>query len=233
MNKKYAGFMKFGKKEHMQEFYSKGELYLNTFKYFEALENCGDGRADKNEYSKRHYSGDGIIGHTFTFSSGDKTLTFKGGVEVKSITEKEENINKYTHLYCLSAIDVDWSIKNNLIINPKNFAPQKDYVVFIHKPDEFYKKLYKTLTKVKRLKKNFRLDYIEYVDPLKYSGDMGCFKKFNEYEYQNEYRLAIKFLNYEPQRIYIGSLVNVAYPPMTKDDFYKLEIGLGSHIIKA
>ena len=46
-------------------------------------------------------------------------------------------------------------------------------------------------------------------DKNTYSGEMGAFRKFNDFAYQNEYRIAINFNSLEPQKIYIGSLIAV------------------------
>lgn len=41
----YAGLIKLGQKEHMQDLYRRGHLYLNTFDFFRQLEIGADGRA--------------------------------------------------------------------------------------------------------------------------------------------------------------------------------------------
>ena len=54
---------------------------------------------------------------------------------------------------------------------------------------------------------------------------MGCFKKFEEYSYQNEYRIVACLKNDSvPQSIKIGSLKDIALKPLSQKEFESLEI---------
>lgn len=67
--------------------------------------------------------------------------------------------------------------------------------------------------------------FIEYVDQDAYSGEMGYFKKFSNYSYQNEWRLALScWCTQKPIEIELGSLSDVAIPPLDKVSFYGMNI---------
>lgn len=222
-NKKYnrhCAFIKFGSYEHMKAFYEKGEMYFNTFEYFKKLENSGDGRSDKNEYASVHYAGEGIKNLTLKIYSNDnpnEVYCLEGGKDLKTFTLDYGNDKKYTHLYSMSYLDIDWILENDLLIDYRNFAKDKNYAVLIHDILNFNKMF---IDKMKDLKVAVDGNVVEYVDKDTYSGKIGAFRKFKEYEYQNEFRIAVDFDTLEPIKIYIGSLKNVAKPPVNIKEFY-------------
>jgi len=214
------GLMKFGAKSHMEAFYNNGEIYFNTFSYFKNLEISEDGRADKYEYLSEHYSGDGLKDISLELNNIDNKpikISQESGLESVSI---DINNKKYTHIFCMSYIDVLWTEQHRKIIDERNFAKNKDYVVLIYDIAKFSKLLSDTLIKNKW---KVGYGYIKYVDRNNFSGKMGCFKKFNEYAYQNEWRLAINCGKEEKSfSLNIGSLEGIAFPPMTKEEFFSI-----------
>lgn len=219
--------LKFGTKEHVENLYRNGELYFNTFKYFKELEENGDGRADKREYIENYYAGTGL--DTIEFSLNGHKLSKEGGL--CSLEMDYSGTKKYTHLYCMSYIDVHKTLETDLIIDERNFADGKDYVVIIHNVVEFKKRL---LNKINKIQLCCQEGYIEYFDPLNYGGKVGCFRKTNDYEYQNEWRIAANFGNDKeniPQIINIGSLEDIAFPPVNKIEFYKQKLQIGERVI--
>lgn len=218
-DRNYIGLLKFGEKEHMQALYNKGLLYLNTFDYFKSLEFCSDGRADSFEAVGEYYSGDDIDKMNITIEFGEEKhiLSRKGGTLGIAITDKPV---KYSHLYSMTSIDTNWTKKNNLLIDEKNFASGKDYVVIIYDTVAFLNRLRKYI-----IENNYicQSGFIEYVDQDGYSGEMGCFKKFNNYSYQNEWRLALScWHTQEPIKIELGSLSDIAHPPIDKQNFFNM-----------
>jgi len=211
--------LKFGSKNHMDAFYEKGEIYLNTFSYFKELEYSSDGRADKHEYIEKHFSGSGLDKMNFKIQFEEQSFDLSRQGGLLSFT-MECSKTEFSHLYCMSYLDLDSSEKHNKSINENNFAQNKDYVVLIHNFDNFIEMLKNVFISQKW---STKCDIIKYIDKDDYCGEMGCFKKFNEYSYQNEWRIAIKCKEIEePQTICIGSLANIALPPMTKEEFYSL-----------
>lgn len=165
-DKNYIGLLKFGKKEHMEAFYNEGLLYMNTFDYFINLEDNGDGRADKYEATTLYYAGDGVDDIKLTLGSGDDKITLSregGTLSIAMITDQPT----YSHLYSMTAIDTKWTLENDLLLDERNFADCKDYVVIIHDCNKFIERL---TNKLNENKGNSKLSFIEYIDEHNYSG---------------------------------------------------------------
>lgn len=56
---------------------------------------------------------------------------------------------------------------------------------------------------------------------------MGAFKKFSNYAYQNEFRIAVDFKTTTPEIINIGSLSDIAKHPQNKEDFFSSDCEIG------
>lgn len=223
-NKKVC-LIKFGEYEHMRELYEEGCLFFNTFTFFKDMEVSSDGRADKNEYASAHYAGEAISNiklEIVPIDNPNLRISAKGNQDFKAITLNFDNDKQYTHLYSLSYIDFDWALENDTIIDERNFAPKKDYAVFINNPDEFLNRVEAELKKLPNY--NYLFNSVEYVEKFGYFGKMGAFKKFNDFSYQNEFRIANWFSNNQPQSIYIGSLKDIATKPLNKYEFYNINM---------
>lgn len=224
-DKNYIGLLKFGKKEHMEALYNEGLLYMNTFDYFINLEDNGDGRADKYEATTLYYAGDGVDDIKLTLGSGDDKITLSregGTLSIAMITDQPT----YSHLYSMTAIDTKWALENDLLLDERNFADGKDYVVIIHDCNKFIERL---TNKLNENKGNSKLSFIEYIDEHNYSGQMGCFRKFDKFSYQNEWRCAV-LQNWikEPITITLGSLADIAFTPRNKREFYEMNAKIGN-----
>ena len=216
-NNRKLFFLKLGEYQHMKNLYEKGELYFNTFDYFRNLEYTNDGRADNKEYCAYHYAGDGIKDVSLRFypNGRDKEpIKFVGGKELEELTITTGEEKEYTHLYSLSSIDLEWTLNNNFIIDNSNFADNKDFVVVIFNTKEFINRTVQHL-------QNYKLQtkFVEYVDKKSYTGEMGPFRKFDNYALQNEYRIAVNFKTKEPQIIHLGSLNDIAHEPQSFREF--------------
>lgn len=224
-DKNYIGLLKFGKKEHMEALYNEGLLYMNTFDYFINLEDNGDGRADKYEATTLYYAGDGVDDIKLTLGSGDDKITLSregGTLSIAMITDQPT----YSHLYSMTAIDTKWALENDLLLDERNFADGKDYVVIIHDCNKFIERL---TNKLNENKGNSKLSFIEYIDEHNYSGQMGCFRKFDKFSYQNEWRCAVSQNGIkEPITITLGSLADIAFTPRNKREFYEMNAKIGN-----
>lgn len=224
-DKNYIGLLKFGKKEHMEALYNEGLLYMNTFDYFINLEDNGDGRADKYEATTLYYAGDGVDDIKLTLGSGDDKITLSregGTLSIAMITDQPT----YSHLYSMTAIDTKWALENDLLLDERNFADGKDYVVIIHDCNKFIERL---TNKLNENKGNSKLSFIEYIDEHNYSGQMGCFRKFDKFSYQNEWRCAVSQNGIkEPIIITLGSLADIAFTPRNKREFYEMNAKIGN-----
>ena len=224
-DKNYIGLLKFGKKEHMEALYNEGLLYMNTFDYFINLEDNGDGRADKYEATTLYYAGDGVDDIKLTLGSGDDKITLSregGTLSIAMITDQPT----YSHLYSMTAIDTKWALENDLLLDERNFADGKDYVVIIHDCNKFIERL---TNKLNENKGNSKLSFIEYIDEHNYSGQMGCFRKFDKFSYQNEWRCAVLQNGIkEPITITLGALADIAFTPRNKREFYEMNAKIGN-----
>lgn len=224
-DKNYIGLLKFGKKEHMEALYNEGLLYMNTFDYFINLEDNGDGRADKYEATTLYYAGDGVDDIKLTLGSGDDKITLSregGTLSIAMITDQPT----YSHLYSMTAIDTKWALENDLLLDERNFADGKDYVVIIHDCNKFIERL---TNKLNENKGNSKLSFIEYIDEHNYSGQMGCFRKFDKFSYQNEWRCAVLQNGIkEPIAITLGSLADIAFTPRNKREFFEMNAKIGN-----
>lgn len=224
MSKIYLGLIKLGAKEHVFDLYDNGHVYLNTFEYFRAAEVNDDGRADVNEYITKYHAGEAMdpleITLTATLNDGeiiDIPLSRAGGVSsiVMNCLEK-----KYSHLFCMSLIDKDWISENGTILDRTNIAPGKDWMLIVQNIPEFNRRL-----KLAIAQQGFgacEARPIEYINAENYSGEVGCFKKFNTYSHQQEWRLAVNCPNKaEPQHLYLGSLADIAIRPFPAEKMYE------------
>ena len=137
---KYIWLLKLGEEEHMKAFFEKGQVYFNPLAFFrsaEALEKSkatGDGRYDAHESASHIWSGKGIEGTSLRIEKGPGIIkpieiTPKNGllgVEIKP--HKQE----FSHIYCMSSIDVEYMEEKRVLIDERNFANGKDWVVLIY-----------------------------------------------------------------------------------------------------
>ena len=219
--KNYIGFLKFGEKEHMETLYNEGLLYVNTFDYFKTLKTTIDGRADSYEATEEYYAGDGLDNISLSIGYGNyqHTLSREKGLLSASINTK--GYREYSHLYSLSCFDINRIKENKSLIDERNFAPTKDYVVVIYDTKTFLERLKEKLLEYKC---PCKLGFIEYIDIGNYSGEMGFFRKFNKFSYQNEWRFIMNYNSTEPLKIYLGSLSDIAMKPQNKKDFYNMRV---------
>lgn len=215
MNRNYAGLVRFGRREHIEALFHRGQILLNTFDYFRTLEVAADGRADPDEYLVSHFAGTGMDSMNIRLSANinGESIEFcptrSGGLVSVSVRCAD---TQYSHLLCATSFDLDMCVQTGRLLDERNIAEGKDWVLAFKNPREF----------VHRLKRYCdsqgwasQAKHVNYVSRDDYCGNMGCFKKFDEYSYQNEWRVAIKIPDCaEKKLIELGSLEDVALPPM-------------------
>lgn len=217
--------IKTGRKEHIDSLYRNGEIYAQTFNYFRNCENMGDGRADTNEYDTECYSinAKNLESLSITFTSSGKNspeqhidfiVDESNGLLGYSLRNPAEEI--YTHLFCLSISDNVEFYQTGRLLKECNFAEGKDYALIITDVFEFLNRLKNGLKKISR---NCQARAVTYYDPCKTAQKLDCFYKKNSFSYQNEWRVAIQSNSKEPLKFQIGSLCDIAKPPMNKEEF--------------
>jgi hypothetical protein len=141
-------------------------LYVNTFDYFKTLEPALDGRADYYEATEEYYAGDGLENISLTIEYGKQkhTLSRENGWLAAAINTK--GYREYSHLYSLSCFDINRIKENKSILDERNFAPTKDYVVVIYDTKTFLERL---KAKLLEYKCKCKLGFVEYMDINNYS----------------------------------------------------------------
>ena len=125
---------------------------------------------------------------------------------------------RYTHIFCVTAIRIDECKDGDSLYDDRAWADFKgDNVALIHNAAEFIERLCR-----ESVRQGFRCDWslVEYVDPSSYSGEMGAFRKFSPFVWQQEFRIALyhpdKFEKNEAVSINLGNLSDIAHGPVHK-----------------
>ena len=215
--------LKLGQKEHMDALYNKGEIYMQTAFFFRNLEERDDGRADKNECLSEYYSANSLNKYKFILKHPllpEIELSKEGGTSFIAI---DDNYSDKTNIYSLSYTNFNIIKLKNSIIDEANFAEGKDYAVLIHNPKEFVRRI---LKEIKKTTPFVEANKVEYIDECNFGGEVGFFRKLRKYEYQSEYRIVARFNDSDVRTFHIGSISDIAFPPISKEDFLKIKINI-------
>lgn len=215
-------FIKLGNKQNMSALYERGEIYMQTFAYFKKIEIGQDGRGDPNENLRKYFNGEALnlnklkmvanvnqenFEHTFSYHNGTVS------VAIESL-EDDKNIN----VYSMSIVYPEIGKQTKIDFEEQNFAEDKDIAVVIFDIGTFKKRISDALKRLSPL--NICEGKVSYFDPTNFGGDVGPFMKTREYSYQREFRICACFPNSEVRKFEIGSLKELAFPPMDKNAFY-------------
>ena len=228
----YAGLIKLGQKEHMQDLYRRGHLYLNTFDFFRQLEIDADGRGDPDEYISEYYCGPAMAGLKIglKIQKVDKTVQTLELTPETGLAEFKTDYGQktYSHLFCASLMVVEDIRKTGQLIAPCNIAANKDWMIIIYDVREFLNRI-KTACEYAGWGP-IEARPVEYFDASNYGGAVGCFKKSNVYKHQVEWRLAVSCPNTtEAQSLFLGSLEGIATEPFLAIDAFKEPVIIGEN----
>lgn len=206
-------FIKFLSSEYLNSFLKEGLVYMNPIKYYIDLEEKEYiGRKDKNE---------GLLA---PYLANKVKIEFNH-IELKRLTGRvdiRDDDELFSNIYCLTGIN-DYHIfnSNKKLSLSKKFTKMGDkaVVIFGEKISEFIKRLKSAIEKNKSIYKNAVAKPVEYVDYNTYHGEMGIFKKYSKFEWQFEWRLAIRKIKkgYLPVILKIGNLYDIATVYNTED----------------
>jgi len=93
------------------------------------------------------------------------------------------------------------------LIDPRNYNFGDSYVC-IFDIKEFDRRITEVVMKNKLC---VTRGMVEYLDRQTYNGKMGVFKKFNNYQYQNEYRYVLEPGYGKPYRLVIGDISSISH----------------------
>lgn len=218
--------LKLGQKEHMNALYEKGEIYMQTASYFRSIEENADGRGDKHECVSKYYSANSLDDNKITLihpKFAPIELSKEGGTRFVTI---DYHCPDKTNIYSLCYTNFNIIKSKNSIISDLNFAEGKDYAVLIHNPKEFVSRILKEINKTAH---SVSAGKVEYIDECNFGGEVGFFKKFQKYEHQSEFRIVAQFNDSAVRKFYIGSIRDIAFPPISKEDFLKIKININKN----
>lgn len=198
--RKIYGLIKFGEKEHIQEFRNSGLLYMNTLAVFTQLES-DMARGDCYEGSTtiiqpKHLE---MVIDASKIGFGTHTVNpheLVGPVRIGRQSTASCNI------YCMFAITkpTDEELVDRRILQ---FG---DSLVLVLNPAKFLKRVFQAAL-LAGLRPSCAL--VEYYDANEYSGETGRFRKRSIFNYQNEYRIVVEPGANAPLKLYVGSLIDI------------------------
>jgi hypothetical protein len=209
--------IKFISSEHIDSFVNNGELYMNPLSYFKDLEdNCNSLRSDVHEGLAATYDPAKII-----FKFGNHTLN--------GLTNKVDlwldNLSNINILSLTSISDYDMLVSNCKMSLSKKFIGFGDKAIVFpgYKITDLFNRMKLAIKKDKNIipieGQTIYGQKVDYVSRLKYHGEMGPFRKFDNYSWQMEWRLAVKHAKQYnlPYKLHLGNISDICDIYETKD----------------
>jgi len=194
-------FLKLGKQEHIEALQTRGSMHFETLDYFRRGED-GNVRFDSDEGLHSIIQGPSM---KVEFSARGRTfLSDSGGKLVHSLKIMQPNLDA-VNIFCLTAI---LSI-GRFPFHP-GFRTFGDACLVITDLVEFSRRVRKGIEARVRAADSAP---VEYVSPTAHVGDMGRFRKFQRYAWQQEYRIAVEPLIYTggAMDFDVGSLGDISF----------------------
>lgn len=187
--------IKFGEKKYIQDLYENGTVFMQRLFNYHEIEHIEIG--DKNE------------GMTHLFQAKEvKSLTINGYKlePTGSIKILESNADN-PFVYCSYALR-EQHFKDGVNCIDKRCLDFGDAAIIIPDFDKFYSLIKDTILK----EDNVYMDLVSYVDKKTYHGQMGIFKKLNNYQHQSEHRIVLESsCKNQNIQLKLGSLKEIAY----------------------
>jgi len=194
-----AALAKIGAKRHMTELREEGLLFCNPLAYFRS-EESGQTRRDRRDgISSSHLATD-VVAVVVSNPDGETRLTPENGLTGRvdvHLGGPEPNV------YCMYAFR---SADRPFRADPRIYE-FGDSGVLITDLDQFDERL---KAAVLRERLELHAGLVEYVDTETFSGDLGVFRKFSEFDFQREVRFAIDPGNAEPIQIRLGPIDDIS-----------------------
>ncbi|MDP3705666.1 MAG: hypothetical protein Q8R24_07110 [Legionellaceae bacterium] len=192
--------------KHLNSFLD-GNLYMNTYNYYRKIEEKIN-RGDKQEGVASSYRAE-TIKISITNSNGKP-------VPIGGLINRVNFMHPFDHqinIFCMSVFEPDFSEFKNINFKvDRRFNAFGNKAVLIIQPQEFIDQITKNINgKTSSPCSNKFFDKVDYL-PEEYNGTIGCFSKFAQYEWQNEWRLAIQDstrFGSEPITLKIGDISSI------------------------
>lgn len=211
-NKKIMFFLKFGKKEHLNNFRNKGQLNFRNLENFREMPE-DNGIGDKLEGTKFYTPiSAGSILH---FGTGETKVALKI-INPTYIHSKEKFKGK---ILCLYYGDEDYlqskADSKESFLDFENSFKENNHCLFIHNPVEFINKLEAYLDFVQIEYKHCCVDYYDAQNNIK---ELTPFTKRDIYKDQREFRIWINHTSLQDFRPEIGDLSDISSVAKLNDD---------------
>jgi len=189
--------LKYGEKIYMHSLITKGEIFLNTRKYYAGINNVeiGDSWEAIDEIRQARSSASNNVNVDWEASTTDTPI----GICDNSIPKG--------NVYCMYGVRLNHFSGNSLHIVPKkvgcNFG---DTIVLIH-AKEFLNRIQIQLSKEGY---SFESRFVQYYDPKEIDGKINAFQKRDIFSHQSEYRIFVENDKDESIKMTIGSIEDIA-----------------------
>jgi len=190
-----GAFVKVGNHEHLQELRSDGLMYCNHIDYFRPIENEA-GRGDSYEGTSFSYKSDSVsvvVGEGDDRSVLNAASGLVGRVDIRVFPDTDVN------LFCLYAVTND-RLEHKLDRLREEFGSS---ALVINRPSEFLERV-GDACRADGIRCEARL--VDYVSRSSFSGELGVFRKFDEYQYQNEFRFSLSPAVSPARRLIVGPI---------------------------
>jgi hypothetical protein len=200
--------IKFGQHSHLEDLRSKGAVFTQPLRYFRELE-TDQARGDRLEGSMRILQPKHI--GTMTLGDGSGNTVFFEPHEIVGPVIFGLPEDQLCNVFCM------YSITRPTDLYPidkrvESFGPS---FVMVLNTWEFIRR-FSEAAKIAGL--SGQASAVEYFDGSEFSGDTGVFRKASEFDYQSEYRFALKPGSSGPITLSLGSLADIITEVMpTKD----------------
>lgn len=198
--KRFVILLKFAQREHLEAFRSQGLLYMNTTDYFRIIED-DPVRSDRFEGTDRIIQPLDIGTMSLTCNVTGQVINFNPS-EIVGPVLFHFSRNLASNIFCMYSINRPTDL---FPIDDRNIQFGDSFVMVLN-TTEFIRRF---CVAAKSLGRPFRIQAVDYFDPLSHSGETGIFRKSSEFSYQNEYRFAIQTGFTEPLKLYIGDVSDI------------------------
>jgi len=190
--------LRLSKEEYLKRFRNEGLLYMNTLQYFRNLETDLE-------------RGDAFEGDDWIYQPKDTEITFDDPDVGKYVVVPGElsgparialNQTLACNVYCMFAITgpVDGEL-----VDKRNCGLGESFILVLN-TREFLSRVSAAASKVGLAVK---YGLVQYYDSQEYKGDVGPFRKRNQFSHQKEFRLVLQPSTGIAVQLSVGSLVDI------------------------
>lgn len=194
-----VGFVKIGVRPHLELLQADGLLYCSHVDYFRELEGQA-GRADAYEgtsYSYPHDKVSVVVGAGAEQSVLNAETGLVGRVDLRVFPDSDVNV------FCAYAVTNDRA-EHHLDRIRGEFG---NAALSIRRPQEFLNRVRSACQK-EGIAAEAKM--VDYVGQHSHSGELGVFRKFSQFAYQNEFRVAFSPGIRPAREIRIGSIADIS-----------------------